>query len=279
MNPARPRLVRRFLPSTSRSSRRRRGSSPSIRSASMPTSSSGSASTIVRSSAASRGNARTGGRRATRAHRPRLTPGTAAQLALLGVTAIVTHPDALDSGRTARRPSGFWVPRVRLVPDAGRLVRVAGRRAARTGPRDTTPADSRIRLGDADRRRLSVHLTFGCGTIELTHGRPGSSGSPLRHPAGRAQTLRLADDTREIPSRSRADARLRVVDIPRGRSYVLVKTDPAATSESDAIVLSAATPTAAGRHARARGDADISRPRFCDRGPAVIRAYPSERPR
>jgi hypothetical protein len=48
----------------------------------------------------------------------------------------------------------------------------------------------------------------------------------------------LADDTRELSfpldSRTRVSA---LVAVPSGRSYLFVKTDPAATSEADAIVV------------------------------------------
>jgi hypothetical protein len=59
-------------------------------------------------------------------------------------------------------------------------------------------------------------------------------------PPGREQTLRLADDQNEVPfdltTRSPVSALVRV---PRGTSYLLVKTDPAATSDDDAVVISA----------------------------------------
>jgi hypothetical protein len=93
----------------------------------------------------------------------------------------------------------------------------------------------------------------GVGTIEFT----ARSARVVRlsfeaTPPNGSQTLRLADGTHELPfpleGRTAVSA---LVEIPRGRSFVLVKTDPAATSEADAIVLSAARAT------RATGTPDL----------------------
>ena len=59
-------------------------------------------------------------------------------------------------------------------------------------------------------------------------------------PPGREQTLRLADKDNELPFDLKGTTEVStLVQIPRGTSYLLVKTDPAATSDEDAIVLSA----------------------------------------
>jgi hypothetical protein len=58
-------------------------------------------------------------------------------------------------------------------------------------------------------------------------------------PNGQRRVLRLADDSTERPFALNGRTHVSVVvDVPRGFSLVLVKTDPAPTSREDAIVLS-----------------------------------------
>jgi hypothetical protein len=58
-------------------------------------------------------------------------------------------------------------------------------------------------------------------------------------PKGQRRVLRLADDSTERPFALSGRTHISlVVDIPRGVSLVMVKTDPAPTSREDAIVLS-----------------------------------------
>ena len=59
-------------------------------------------------------------------------------------------------------------------------------------------------------------------------------------PQGQTRTLRLADSNSEQAFRLAGQTTVSVlVEIPRGQSQLLVKTDPPATSEDDAIVISA----------------------------------------
>jgi hypothetical protein len=58
-------------------------------------------------------------------------------------------------------------------------------------------------------------------------------------PRGRRRVLRLGDNSIERPFALKSRTRLSVdVEVPRGVSLVLVKTDPAPKSREDAIVLS-----------------------------------------
>ncbi len=176
-------------------------------------------------------------------------PGTAEQLALLGVTAIVTHPDALDFAQVApavrgahwgsgyslvaRTPDGTSVWRV-VAPPAPALVTLTGGFSGPTGPTDGVVG-------------YPLVSPAGVGTIEFTAQRSGIVRlSFFATPPGRRQTLRLADETNELsfPLDGKTPVSA-LVEIPRGRSLLLAKTDPAATSESDAIVLSAPRATTA----------------------------------
>jgi len=170
-------------------------------------------------------------------------PGVAQTLALLGVTAIVTHADALDYiGAAPKVPNANWGPGYRLVartrdgssvwqvvaPSAPALVTLPGGFGQ---PRlwdhgaGGFPFDSPSGVGEIQftaRDAAVVRLTFGAT------------------PPGREQTLRLADKDNELPFDLKGTPEVStLVQIPRGTSYLLVKTDPAATSDEDAIVLSA----------------------------------------
>jgi hypothetical protein len=77
------------------------------------------------------------------------------------------------------------------------------------------------------------------GTVQVTAQEPALVRPRLdASPPGREQTLRLGDDQKELEfdltRRAQVSA---LVQIPRGTSYLLVKTDPAATSDDDAIVV------------------------------------------
>jgi O-antigen/teichoic acid export membrane protein len=193
-------------------------------------------------------------------------PGTAEQLALLGVTAIVTHPDALTFAQPAplvRAPN--WGPGYSLVaraPDDTSVWRVVA-----------APAPALVTLtggfsGPTGPTHGVVGYPFvspsGVGTIELTAQRAAVVRlSFLATPPGREQTLRLADETNELsfPLDGRTPVSA-LVQIPRGRSFVLVKTDPAATSEEDAIVLSAARATRATGSAQLQAETISADPGF-----------------
>jgi hypothetical protein len=171
------------------------------------------------------------------------TPGTAEQLALLGVTAIVTHGDALrwSPAEYPRNPKD-WGPGYRLVaraPSGASTWQVVARPA---------PAFVAAVSGFAPPQALAdgtpafaLVSPSGVGFLTIR----ARSDSVLRlsfvaePPKDKQPVLRLADDSHErrfalgVPAHVSA-----VVAVPRGVSLLLVKTDPAPTSEEDAIVLS-----------------------------------------
>jgi hypothetical protein len=168
-------------------------------------------------------------------------PGTAESLALLGVTAIVTHRDALAYREGIPDiPDANWGPGYELVaraPDGASVWRVV----ATAAPAFVTLTGGFGEPRPTDDRLVGFPLSSpsGVGTIEFTAKAP----SVVRlsfdaTPPGRKQTLRLGDGSREVPFELEGPTRIDVlVDVPAGRSYVEVKTDPAATSEDDAVVL------------------------------------------
>ena len=171
-------------------------------------------------------------------------PGTAEALAFLGISAIVTHPDALDfAGDLPDVSNRRWGPGYRLVartaggssvwrvvaPAAPALVILPG---GFGGPTATG-------AGGVGYPLLSPS---GVGTMEFVAKAPSvvKLSFVATPPAGQRRVLRIADETSEIPFDLDGPTRVSVlVEVPRGRSYVIVKTDPAATSEDDAIVLAA----------------------------------------
>ncbi len=171
------------------------------------------------------------------------TPGTAAQLALLGVTAIVTHGDALRwSAAEYRRNPRDWGPGYRLVarsPTGDSMWQVVARPA---------PALVAAVSGFAPPEALpdgtpafALVSTSGVGYITIR----AKSDSLLRlsfdarPPQGKQRVLRLADESHERRFALNAAALVSaVVAVPRGVSVLLLKTDPAPTSAEDAIVLS-----------------------------------------
>jgi hypothetical protein len=171
------------------------------------------------------------------------TPGTAEQLALLGVTAIITHGDALRWSSAAYLPNPKdWGPGYRLVAGspatsstwqvvarpAPALVAAVSGFAPPEALEDGTPAFPLISPSGVAyftiraRREGLVRLSFDADP-----------------PNGQRRVLRLADDSTERPFALNGRTHVSVVvDVPRGFSLVLVKTDPAPTSREDAIVLS-----------------------------------------
>jgi hypothetical protein len=171
------------------------------------------------------------------------TPGTAEELALLGVTAIVTHGDALRWGAAAFHPNPkSWGPGYRLVdgstatdstwqvvarPAPALAAAVGGFSAPQALP-DGTPAYALISPSGVAyitlraRNAVVVRLSFDAAP-----------------PKGKLRAFRLADNSHEhrFPL-ARATHVSAVIAAPRGVSLVLVKTDPPPTSEQDAIVLS-----------------------------------------
>jgi hypothetical protein len=171
-------------------------------------------------------------------------PGTAAALALLGVTAIVTHPDALDyrSG-VPDIPNASWGPGYALVEraeDGASVWRIVA-------PAAPALAFYGGGFGDPQRPKgtfvgFPLVSPAGVGVIEIRAKAPSVARLTFEGsaPSGQRRVVRLADEQAEIPfdldDRRRSFSVL--VDIPEGRSYLVVKTDPAATSEKDAVVLS-----------------------------------------
>ena len=170
------------------------------------------------------------------------TPGTAEALAFLGVTAIITHPDALRYVDEAPDvPNASWGPGYELVtraPDGSSVWRVVA-----------VAAPSLVTLGGGFGEPIPegesavgypLVSPAGVGVIELTAKAPSTVRLEFDARTPRSQqTLRVADAETEVPFDLTPAATVSVlVDVPRGLSYLTVKTDPAATSAEDAVVLS-----------------------------------------
>lgn len=170
-------------------------------------------------------------------------PGTAEKLAFLGVTAIVTHPDALSySSPVPDVPNASWGPGYELVErtaDGTSVWRVV----ARPAPAFAVFSDGFGDSGPPDDGFIGVPLVSpsGVGYIELRAKAPSVvlltfAAEP---PADEERVLRVADAEREL--RFTLNGRRQIsflVEIPKGLSRLLVKTDPAATSPEDAIEVS-----------------------------------------
>ena len=169
------------------------------------------------------------------------TPGTAEALALLGVTAIVTHPDALRYYDTAKDvPNADWGPGYELVArgsDGSAVWRVVATAAPALV---TLPGGfgEPVPVGD---KLVGFPLISPSGVGEIQFTAKAPSTVRLRfdaRPASEGQVLRLADDDTELPFELKGNTSISaLVDIPRGQSYILVKIDPAATSAEDAVLL------------------------------------------
>ena len=170
------------------------------------------------------------------------TPGTAEQLALLGVTAIVTHRDALRWSDQSRPNPPNWGPGYRLVartdtgsstwqvvaPPAPALVAAVSGFGPPETLEDGTPAFPLLSSSGVGYFTIRAKQA---GTVRLSF-----DASP---PRGRRQVIRLANDSEERRFALTAKTRVSlIVDIPRGVSLVLVKTDPAPQSRADAILIS-----------------------------------------
>ena len=168
--------------------------------------------------------------------------GTAQALRLLGVTSIVIHQHAVvDVEVAARTPSaGDGYDLVGRFPDGTSVWKV-----------DAHPAAALVTLpgGFAPPRAAPNGLVVyplvsssGVGVIQLRARqaevvRLVFEATP---PGGAKRQLRIADSQRERAFTLAGPMHVTVdVQIPRGLSQLLVKTDPAATSEADAILLTA----------------------------------------
>lgn len=174
------------------------------------------------------------------------TTGTAQALSLLGVTAIVIHKHAIVDAEVAPRAPSPQQGYVRLAryPDGDSVWRVV---AAPAAAFVTLPGGfgKPRRVGDG---QLGFPLVSPAGVvvIELRAKAAGvvQIAFDAEGPPGSARTLRLADENSE--QRFMFDGRTHIavaIQVPRGLSQLLVKTDPAPTSEADAIVLSAVRAT------------------------------------
>jgi O-antigen/teichoic acid export membrane protein len=169
-------------------------------------------------------------------------PGTAEKLALLGVSVIAIHPDAhVDAEVQAHEPRGN--PGFKLLarfPDgesAWEVVAQQGQAFVTLPGGFATPrrmSDGQIGFG--------LVSSAGVGDLQIAARNSGvvRLSFDVAPPAGGSRTLRLADASHE--ESFTLTSRLRIslnVEVPRGLSRLLVKVDPAATSEDDAVVLTA----------------------------------------
>jgi len=183
-------------------------------------------------------------------------PGAAAELSLLGVTAIVTHRNALsfdESVPGVANPNwGRGYALVARIPDGASVWRVIA-----------PPAPALVTLpngfGSAEPPEGGVVgypliSPSGVGYFGLRAKEPGIVRLTFdaQPPEASEKVLRVADNGAERPFTLHGRTPISVlVQIPRGYSFLLVKTDPPPTSEADAIVFSAA------RAERASGTPDL----------------------
>ena len=189
-------------------------------------------------------------------------PGTAEALALLGVTAISIHPLAhVDAEVPPRAPAHD--PGYKLIgsfPDRGSIW-YPGNASVWQVVAQPAPALVTLPGGFAKPKPTAdVGAGFpftspsGVGVIQFTAKTAGVVRVVFDAvpPRGAAKTLRIADShgEQQIAIAGRTTVSV-VVQIPRGVSQLLLKTDPPPASEADAIVLS--TP----RAERASGAASL----------------------
>ena len=171
-------------------------------------------------------------------------PGAAEQLALLGVTAIVTHRDALSYSVTVDPVvDPDWGSGYRLVgraPDGTSVWQVVAEPAAALVTLPTGFGEPE--LPEPGRVRYALTSTSGvayaglrareAGTIRLTF--------LAEPPAGQTKVLRVADETGSEQSFTLSGPTevSVLVNVPRGYSLLGLKTDPPPTSDEDAIRLS-----------------------------------------
>jgi O-antigen/teichoic acid export membrane protein len=170
------------------------------------------------------------------------TPGTAEQLALLGVTAIVTHRDALRySLEIPDVPNAGWGPGYALVartPDGSStwLVTASPAPALVTLPGFSGPnplADAALGFALSSPSGVA-YIGFRSKQAQLV--RLVFDATP---PKDAKRVIRIADDKDEQAFTLTGTTHISLlIAIPRGYSLILAKTDPAATSDADAIVFS-----------------------------------------
>jgi hypothetical protein len=168
--------------------------------------------------------------------------GTAQALALLGVTSIVIHGHAVTDAEVLPRtpapgagyalvgrfPGGDSVWRVTAAPAAA-LVTMPGGFGS---PRAVSDGRVVYPLTSPSGVALLQIRSRQAGVIRLVFD--------AEPPAGAQRTLRVSDGEREhaVPLSGLTHVSVDV-QVPRGLSQLLLKTDPAATSEADAVLVTA----------------------------------------
>lgn len=184
---------------------------------------------------------------------------TASSLAFLGVTAIVTHRDALRyTDVDGFVPNASWGPGYRLVartPDGSSVWQVVASPAPALVTMYSGFGDPMPPKGDT----VYFPLTSpsGVGYFEIRAKQAGVMKLVFDAvpPAGSERLLRISDERTEVPVTLDGTTRVSVnVAVPSGLSRLLVKTDPAATSTDDAIELTA--PVASGASGNAQLQAE-----------------------
>lgn len=169
-------------------------------------------------------------------------PGVAGTLALLGVTAIVTHSDALDYIAGAPKvPNARWGPGYKLVgrsSDGSSTWQVVAPPAPALVTLPSGFGQPEPPVGGAV--GFPLVAAGGVGYVELraNNARVIDLAFDARSPGGREQVLRISDEQSEVPFTLQGRRSISVrVAVPEGTSRLLVKTDPAATSTDDAITV------------------------------------------
>jgi hypothetical protein len=163
---------------------------------------------------------------------------TASALRLLGVTAIIVHKHAVAdvevAPRTPAPDDGYRL--LGRFPDGDSVWQVTAPPASVFA---TFPGGfARPRL-ERDALVYPLVSPSGVGVIQLRAQTPGIVALVFdaRSPGGTRQ-VRIADSQNEVPFTVAGSTRITVnVQVPRGLSQLLIKTDPPAKSEADALVL------------------------------------------
>jgi O-antigen/teichoic acid export membrane protein len=179
--------------------------------------------------------------------------GTAQALRLLGVTAITIHPHAIADVEVAPRApaAGSGYELLQRLPAGDTVWQV-------TAP--PAPAFVTLPGGFGPPRATGGRVVYplsspaGVGVVQLRAAKPTLVRLVFdaEAPAGSTRELRLEASGRDRAFTLRGRTRISAaIQLPRGLSQLLVKTDPPATSEADAVLLT--TP----RAVAASGDADL----------------------
>jgi len=191
-------------------------------------------------------------------------PGTAQKLSLLGVTAIGIHPGArVDAEVLPHDPTpGEGYRLVGRFPDGASIWEV-----------DAPPAGALVTLpgGFAKPMHLGSEVgyplisTAGVGVIEIAARTPRivRLSFVATPPNGGQRALRVTDSHSEQAFTLNGRTAISVlVAVPRGKSLLLVKTDPAPTSAADAIVFTAPRAVRSSEQAALRADSSSADPGF-----------------